>query len=136
MMQPIPMSVPLWGLVIFVAWTMIVVMALIVVRLKHLAKGGSVQDFGMPNDASLLWRLLRVQCNLAENLPLYLSVVVLLVVRESAGSAVNALAGVYIVFRLLHSAIHLAGMNPLWRVYCLSIQFICLAGLSIAAIRG
>jgi uncharacterized MAPEG superfamily protein len=134
MMQSPQMNLPLWGLVGFVGWTMIIVIALIAARLRHLAQGGSIQDFGTPNDASILWRLLRVQANLVENLPLYLSIVFLLEVREITGNMVNGLVILYLFFRLLHSLIHLAQMNPLFRVYCLMIQFICLSGLSILAI--
>ncbi|MEO6863354.1 MAG: MAPEG family protein [Microcoleus sp.] len=76
--EPKNMTFPLWGLVIFILWTIAVVIALITVRIRHLSAGGSPKDFGTPNDQSLLWRLFRVQSNLVENLPLYLGVVFLL----------------------------------------------------------
>jgi uncharacterized MAPEG superfamily protein len=128
------MSVSLWGLVIFMGWTISIVCVLIAIRIRHLATGGAVKDFGTPNDESLLWRLYRVQANLVENLPLYLGVVFLLTVRGVAGTEIDALIIMYIAFRLIHSAIHLAGLNPIFRVLCLGIQFGCLIGLTILAI--
>ncbi len=73
------MTVPLWGLVIFILWTIAVVVLLLAVRIRHLAAGGSPKDFGALDDNSLMWRLFRVQANLVENLPLYLGVVFLLI---------------------------------------------------------
>jgi uncharacterized MAPEG superfamily protein len=128
------MTVPLWGLVIFMGWIVAIVCSLIAVRIRHLATGGAVQDFGTQNDNSILWRLFRVQSNLVENLPLYLGVVVLLMVRGISGTAIDSLAATYIAFRLIHSLIHIAGMNPIFRVLCLAMQFSCLIVLTTLAI--
>lgn len=130
----IDMTLPLWGLVIFIVWTITVVVLLLTVRIRHLSAGGSVKDFGTQNDESLLWRLFRVQSNLVENLPLYLGVVFLLTVRGVSGIAVDSLVVLYIVFRLIHSGIHIAGLNPIFRVLSLAIQFICLLSLTALAI--
>lgn len=128
------MTTPLWGLVVFMGWTIAIVILLLTTRIRHLSKGGSVKDFGAQNDESILWRLFRVQSNLAENLPLYLGVVFLLTVRGISGIAIDSLIIAYITFRLIHSAIHMAGMNPIFRVLCLAIQFTCLISLTILAI--
>ena len=128
------MTIPLWGLVIFIGWTIAIVCLLLVVRIRHLAAGGAVQDFGTQDDKSLLWRLYRVQSNLVENLPLYLGVVFLLTVRGISGTAIDVLVIAYILFRLIHSAIHVAGLNPMYRVICLAIQFSCLIALTTLAI--
>ncbi len=123
------MTVPLWGLVIFILWTIAVVVLLITVRIRHLATGGSPKDFGVMDDNSLMWRLFRVQSNLSENLPLYLGVVFLLTVRGVSGGTVDLLASVYITFRILHSVIHIVGADPRLRVLSLAIQFGCLISL-------
>lgn len=128
------MTVPLWGLTIFILWTIIVVAFLLTVRIRHLSAGGSPKDFGTLNDESLLWRLFRVQSNLVENLPLYIGVVFLLTVRGVSGTAIDLLIVVYIIFRLVHSVIHIAGINPIFRFYCLIIQFVCLVALTALAI--
>jgi len=107
---------------------------LLIVRVRHLAASGSSKEFGMPNDASLLWRLLRAHSNLVENLPLYLGVVFLLTVRGLSGGAIDGLAIVYITFRLLHSIVHIMGANPNLRLLSLLIQFGCLMSLTLLAI--
>jgi uncharacterized MAPEG superfamily protein len=128
------MTVPLWGLVVFIVWIMAIVVLLITTRIRHLATGGDVKDFGVQNDQSLLWRLLRVQANLVENLPLYLGVVFLLIIRGVSGSAIDILIIIYMAFRIIHSMVHIAGMNPLFRVFCLAIQFTCLGSLIALAV--
>jgi uncharacterized MAPEG superfamily protein len=128
---PIAMNVPLWGLVIFILWTIAIVVLLLTVRIRHLATGGDVKDFGTPDNANLLWRLFRVQANLVENLPLYLGMVLLLMLRGIAGSIVDGLIEVYIIFRILHSIVHITGLNPIFRIVCLAIQLSCLVSLII-----
>ena len=130
-MDSLNMTFPFWGLAIFILWTIAVVILLLAVRIRHLSAGGSVKDFGTPNDESLLWRLFRVQSNLVENLPLYLGVVFLLTVRGVSGTAVDLLIVAYIVFRLVHSVIHIAGINPIFRLLCLVIQLACLVALTV-----
>ncbi|WP_448287466.1 MAPEG family protein [Phormidesmis priestleyi] len=130
----IEMTFPLWGLVIFILWTITVVALLLVVRIRHLAIGGSIKDFATPNDDSLLWQLYRVQANLVENLPLYLGVVFLLTVRGVSGTAIDLLVLIYIGFRMLHSVIHIANLNPSFRLSSLVIQFSCLITLTTLAI--
>jgi uncharacterized MAPEG superfamily protein len=130
----LPMTVPLWGLVIFILWTIVVVVFLLAVRIRHLAAGGSPKDFGAIDDSNLMWRLFRVQSNLVENLPLYLGVVFLLTVRDVFGVAVDWLVSVYIAFRLLHSVVHIMNADPKLRVLSLGIQFSCLVTLIMLAI--
>jgi len=132
--EPTNMTFPLWGLVIFILWTIAVVILLLAVRIRHLSAGGSPKDFGTQNDESLLWRLFRVQSNLIENLPLYLGVVFLLTVRGVAGTAVDLLIVAYIVFRLVHSVVHIAGLDPKFRILSLAIQLSCLVALIVMAI--
>ncbi|MDB9513633.1 MAPEG family protein [Kamptonema animale CS-326] len=130
----IDMTFPLWGLAIFIVWTITVVALLLTVRIRHLSAGGSPKEFGIQNDESLLWRLFRVQSNLVENLPLYIGVVFLLTVRGVSGTVVDLLVVVYIVFRIVHSLIHIAGLNPIFRVLSLVIQLVCLVTLTTLAI--
>jgi AraC family transcriptional regulator len=128
------MTVPLWGLVVFIGWTISIVCLLLALRIRHLVAGGAIQDFGTQDDKSILWRLFRVQSNLVENLPLYLGVAFLLTLRGAAGTASDVLVIAYIAFRLIHSLIHIAGLNPMFRVLCLAIQFGCLIALTTLAI--
>ena len=134
MQMSIDMSFPLWGLAIFILWTIAVVFMLLTVRIRHLSAGGSAKDFGTQNDESLLWRLFRVHSNLIENLPLYLGVVLLLTVRGVSATMVDLLIIVYIVFRLVHSVIHIAGVDPKFRLLSLVIQLGCLVALTALAL--
>lgn len=127
-------TVPLWGLAIFILWTIAIAVLLLVVRIQHLARGGSIKDFATPNDESLLWRLFRVHANLVENLPLYLGVVFLLTVQGVSGTGIDILIGIYIAFRILHSVIHMAGFDPRFRLLSLVIQFGCLVALTTLAV--
>ena len=129
--QPVEMTFPMWGLCVVILWTMGIVVLLIAARLRHLSAGGSVMDFGDPTGNKLLWRLLRSQVNCAENLPLYAGTVLILEVREVASTAVDVLAIIYVSFRILHSLIHIFGLNPNLRVTFLGIQFLCLLGLLV-----
>jgi len=126
-----PMTVPLWGLVVFILWIITVVVLLLAVRIRHLAAGGSPKEFGVIDDNNLMWRLFRVQANLVENLPLYLGVVFLLTVQGVSGGIVNGLVSVYIGFRLLHSIVHIVGADPKLRILSLGIQFSCLISLVV-----
>ncbi|MDX2243168.1 MAG: MAPEG family protein [Leptolyngbyaceae cyanobacterium bins.302] len=128
------MTVPLWGLVIFISWTIAIVFFLLAVRIRHLSQGGSPKDFGTPNDESLLWRLFRVQSNLVENLPLYLGVIFLLTIRDVSSPTVNVVVIIYMTFRLVHSIIHIASFNPIFRLISLVIQLVCLMALMVLAI--
>jgi uncharacterized MAPEG superfamily protein len=128
------MTFPLRGLAIFIGWTIAVVALLLAVRIRHLSAGGSVKDFAIQNEDSLLWRLFRVHSNLIENLPLYLGVVFLLTVRGVSGTVVDLLIAAYIVFRLVHSVIHIAGIDPMFRLISLVIQLSCLLALTTLAL--
>lgn len=130
----LPMTAPLWGLVIFMLWTIAVVVLLLIVRIRHLAAGGSPKDFGVMDNDNLMWRLFRVQSNLIENLPLYLGVVLLLILRGVTGVIVDGLISVYITFRLLHSIVHIIGADPRLRIASLAVQFSCLIALIELAI--
>ncbi len=127
------MTIPLWGLVIFILWTIAVVILLLAIRIRHLTAGGSPKEFAVIDDNNLMWRLFRVQANLIENLPLYLGVVLLLTIRGISGGAVDLLVGIYILFRLFHSIVHIVGADPRLRVLSLAIQLSCLISLIVLA---
>lgn len=128
------MTFSLWGLAILILWTIAVVTLLLTVRLQHLMAGGSHADFDIQDEKSLLWRLFRAQANLVENLLLYLGVVFLLTIRGVSGTVVDGLVVLYILCRIVHSVVHIAGLNSMYRVLSLVIQFICLVLLMALAV--
>lgn len=129
------MTIPLWVLAIFVLWTIAVVVMLIAARFRFLASGGDVRAFGMPDDTNLVWRLFRAQANLVENLPLYAGAVLILSVRGITGGGADALALIYITFRIAHSVIHILGLYAGLRLACLTVQLGCLVGMVLLAVQ-
>src|SRR5437667_12465284 len=105
-MRPHPMTVPLWCLVAFVIWTVVLVVALSVMRLRHLAAGGSVRDFGVPDDRRLIWRLYRAHLNCLENLPLLASIGPVATVPGPTGHGLDALPGLYLSALRCHAVVH------------------------------
>ena len=132
-MSPLPMTIPLWCLLAFVVWTVALVVALTAARLRHLAAGGSVRDFGIPNESRLIWRLFRAHLNCVENLPLFASVVLVAAVRGVAGPLLDALAVVYLTARLAQSTVHVAGGRGNTRLTFLIVQLAALLGLTALA---
>ena len=128
-MSALPMTSPLWGIVILIAWTIFAVLLLLGVRLRLLASGADPSVFGKPDEGSLVWRLLRVQYNLIENLPLFIGVAVLLLYRQVHTSSVDLFVAIYVTFRIVHSLIHMFGLNPKLRLACLLVQLSSLLAL-------
>jgi len=128
-------TVPLGVLAIYIVWTIAVVVMLLGARRKFLAAGGDSREFSIPNGDNLIWRLFRAQVNLVENLPLYAGVVLILSIRGITGGTADALALIYIVFRVAHSVLHVLGFYAGLRLACLIVQFICLIGLVLVAIQ-
>src|SRR3989442_10742370 len=135
-MRPHPMTVPLWCLVAFVIWTVVLVVALSVMRLRHLAAGGCVRYFGIPVDRRLIWRLYWAQLNALENLPLFASVVLVATVRGVTGHTLDTLAVLFLLARIGQSVVHVApgaGLRGNQRFAFFVVQIVCLLGLAAIA---
>ncbi len=131
------MTVPLWCLIGFVVWVVILLVALTVARFRHLSRGGSYRDFGVPDDRRLIWRLFRAHLNALENLPLFATVVLVATVRGVTGRAVDVLAVLYLAARVGQSVVHVspgAGLRGHGRFLLLAAQILCLLGLALFAV--
>ena len=131
------MTTPLLCLLALVAWTIGLVVALTIARLRYLARGGSVRDFGMPDDRRLIWRLFRAHVNVLENLPLFASVVLTAAVLERRSSTLDALAIVYVCGRLGQSIAHVtpgAGLRFNVRFWFFATQLVSLAAFVIVLV--
>lgn len=125
------LTIPLLCLLAFVAWTIALVVALTVARLRHLARGGSVRDFGIPDDRRLIWRLYRAHANCMENLPLFAAVVLVAAAVGRRSGALDTLAVTYLSARLGQSISHAApgaGLRFNVRFGFFAVQLACLAG--------
>ena len=129
------LSVPLACLLVLVVWIVALVLALTVVRLRHLRRGGSVRDFGAPDDRRLVWRLFRAHANAVENLPLFAVVVLVAAVAGRSGTVLDALAVVYLCARIAQSIVHVspgAGLRFNVRFGFFAVRMACLVGFVVA----
>ena len=133
-MTRVPMTIPLWCLAAFVLWTIALVVALSIARFRHLAAGGAVRDFGMPDERRAIWRLYRAHLNCVENLPLFAAIVLLATVRGVAGPRLDTCAVVYLGARLLQSTVHVCGGPGNARFVCLIVQLVALVQLTLLAV--
>ncbi len=131
------MTLPLWGLIGFVLWVVVLVVALTIARFRHLSRGGSHIDFGVPDDRRLIWRLFRAHLNALENLPLFASVVLVAALRGVTGGVFGLLAVVYLAARVGQSVLHISpggGLRGHRRFILLVVQLTCLLGLILFAV--
>jgi uncharacterized MAPEG superfamily protein len=133
----VPVTVPLACLLAYVAWTVGLVLALTVARLRFLRAGGKVREFGVPDERRLVWRLFRAHANAVENLPLFASVVLVAAVMGRQGRALDVLAVVYLAGRIGQSLSHAAPgaghrMNLRFRFFLL--QLACLVGFLVVLV--
>jgi uncharacterized MAPEG superfamily protein len=133
-----PLTVPLACLLLAVLWTIGLVVTLTVARFQHLARGGTVREFGIPDDRRLIWRLYRAHQNALESVPLFAIVVLAVTVRGITGAAVDVLAVVFLLARVTHTLVHVApgaGLPGNRRLVLLAIQLGCVAALAVLALR-
>lgn len=129
MEMPGEMTIPLWCLAGLVVLSLALLLALLAVRLRHLSSGGSVRDFGIPDERKLGWRLFRAHANAVENLPLFIALVVIASVRGVGGAALDVLSVLYFAARVGHSTVHVAGAPGNARLAFLLLQVACLLGI-------
>ena len=125
------LTVPLACLLVLVAWTVGLVLALTIARLRHLRRGGTIRDFGVPDDRRLVWRLFRAHTNAVENLPLFATVVLVAAVAGRGGRTLDVLAASYVAARIGQSVAHVtpgAGLRFNVRFWFFLAQLACLMG--------
>jgi uncharacterized MAPEG superfamily protein len=124
------LTVPLLCLLAFVAWIIVLVVALTIARLRHLRSGGTVREFGIPDDRRLIWRLFRAHTNAVENLPLFAAVVLVAAAAGRQGRVLDVLAVTYLCGRVGQSVAHVtpgAGLRFHVRFGFFALQLVCLA---------
>jgi len=108
--MPYGLGVPLLCVLAYVAWTIGLVVALTVARLRHLRGGGSVRDFGVPDDRRLIWRLFRAHANAVENLAVFAALILAAQVLNIS-TPLTALAGsLYLWSRVAHAVTYTFGV--------------------------
>jgi len=103
-------TVPVWMLVGFAAWTVLLLLATVgVYRWSRILTGRvAIRNFRADQIEGADWykRAMRAHANCVENLPVFAAIVFGLHVGNVAGGLVNKLAVVVLVARILQSLVH------------------------------
>jgi uncharacterized MAPEG superfamily protein len=135
-------TTPLWCLVGFVAWTLVLLSGLAVARVSQVLSGHrKANEFpsGVPHGGDAYWRLNRAHLNCVENLPLFGAVVLVASVAGVVAPALDTLARVYLGARVGQSLAHLSSGSVVAvnvRFTFFLIQFACLVGFLIVIARA
>jgi uncharacterized MAPEG superfamily protein len=136
------MTTPLWCLLGFVTWTLVLLVAIAIARVSQVLAGrAKPTDFpaGVPHGSDPYWRLNRAHLNCLENLPLFASVVLIATVAGLRSPALDTLARIYIGARVCQSLAHLSSGGALAvnvRFGFFFLQFICLVGFVLTIVRS
>lgn len=108
--QPL-MTIPVWMLLGFAAWTAFVLLSTIgVYRLSRVLRGrAGMADFPADRIEGDDWyrRSMRAHANCVENLPVFAAIVLALSAGEVGGPVVNALSIAVLIARVMQSCVHI-----------------------------
>jgi len=136
------MTTPLWCLLGFVAWTLVLLTFIGVARVsKVLAGRAKATDFpaGVPHGSDPYWRLNRAHLNCLENLPMFASVVLIATVVGLRQPILDTLARVILGARIGQSLAHLSSGGELAvnvRFAFFLTQLVCLVGFMVVIARS
>ena len=141
------MTIPMWMLLGFAAWTVLLLSATVgVYRWTRILSGrASVSSFRADQVEGEDWyrRSMRAHANCIENLPVFGAIVFALYVGHVTGAWVDALAITVLVARVIQSMVHVCFVHTNTvasvRFTFFFIQFICffwLIGILVAAHMG
>jgi uncharacterized MAPEG superfamily protein len=105
------MTIPLWCLLGFVLWTLVLLSGIGIARVAQVATGRATPNAfpaGVPHGSDAYWRLNRAHLNCLENLPLFASVVLVATVAGIHSPTLDTLARVYLGARVCQSLAHLS----------------------------
>lgn len=106
------MSIPVWVLLGFAGWTLLVLVATVgVYRWSSVfMRKSAINDFRAAPDHGSPWyrRSLRAHANCVENLPVYGAIVLAAEVAGAAGPTLDALAVILLVARVLQTLTHVS----------------------------
>jgi uncharacterized MAPEG superfamily protein len=130
------MSVPLWMLMAFCAWTLGLATFGIALTRYVLVRRGELRlseiRAELPQGPETYRRLLRAHANCAENLPLFGAVALTAHVTGAVTSGMNSLSVAFFVMRVVQSAAHIASgrrVGVLVRFTAFAMQIVCLASM-------
>ncbi len=136
------MTTPLWCLLGFVAWTLVLLLGVGFSRVGIVLSGRKkANEFpsGVPHGGDAYWRLNRAHMNCVENLPLFASVVLIATVAGVKVALLDTLARVYLIARIGQSVTHVSSGSVVAvnvRFTFFLIQMGCLIGFLLTLARG
>jgi len=135
------MTTPLYALMGFVFWTLLIVLGIGVARVAQVISGKTaVNGFpsGQPHGSDGYWRLNRAHMNCVENLPLFAAVVLAGHVSGLTSGTFATLSEVYIFARVAQSIIHVSSGSAMavnLRFTCFIVQVGCLLTMADKVVR-
>jgi hypothetical protein len=106
------MSIPLWVLLAFAAWTLIVLMVGIGIRRWALILTGRAQLTDFPADIAhgspAYRRAMRAHANCVENLPVYGAIAVTAFAAQASSPVMDTLAVVFMSARVCQTLVHMS----------------------------
>jgi uncharacterized MAPEG superfamily protein len=136
------MTTPLWCLLGFVAWTLVLLTAIAVARVAAVLRGEKrANEFpsGVPHGGDGYWRLNRAHMNCVENLPMFATVVLVATVAGLRGPGLDTLARVYLGARVGQSLAHVSSGGVVAvnvRFTFFLVQVGCLIGFLLTIVRS
>jgi len=141
------MTVPVWMLLGFAAWTVILLTATVgVYRWSRILTGrGQIRDFRADQVEGEDWyrRAMRAHANCVENLPVFGAIVLALYAGNVTGIFVNALAVTVLIARIVQSLVHVCFVQTNTvvsiRFGFFSVQvvgFLCLTAILLTKLSG
>ena len=129
------MTTPLWCLLGFVAWTLVLLVAIAFARVGAVLTGvKKANEFpsGVPHGGDGYWRLNRAHMNCLENIPMFGSVVLVAAVAGIHAPILGTLAKTYLGARIGQSLSHVASGSVIAvnvRFTFFLVQVGCLVGM-------
>jgi hypothetical protein len=133
-------NVPLVALLVFVAWTLLLLMAIGGVRVSQVLAGkAKANEFpaGVPHGGDRYWRLNRAHLNCLEFLPLFATVVLVGAVAGAGGSLLDNLARLIVVARVGQSLAHISSgsvvaVNVRFSFFAVQLASLVVMGIAVA----
>jgi hypothetical protein len=139
------MTVPVWMLVRFAAWTVLLLLATVgVYRWSRILTGRMpIRSFRADQiEADWYIRAMRAYANCVENLPVFGAIVLGLYVGNVASAFVNAWAVAVLVARIMQSLVHVCFVQTnamacvCFRFFFVLVSFLWLTGILLIKLSG
>jgi uncharacterized MAPEG superfamily protein len=132
-------SIPVWVLLGFAAWTILVLLVTIGwYRWSRILTGrAAIKDFQADQPQGSEWyrRAIRAHANCLENLPIYTAVVVAIVATGTHSQALDQLAVVMLIARVCQTVVHVAfpptNIATSVRFMFFAAQLICMISMGV-----